>query len=85
MNWLEWKTFEIKCLHCGEEATDKVPTQFEDEKLGLQALEYPINCVKCSRTRFYAVRKKIKAFVSPEDYEKIPKFEIKRRCKKNKW
>ena len=85
MKWLDWKKQEGNCKHCKMFYIDEVPRNFEDPKLGLQALEFPVICKHCPRTRFYAVRKKINAFITPEEYEKIPKFEIKRRGKKNKW
>ncbi len=57
MKWIDWKKEEGNCKHCKMFYIDEVPRNFEDPKLGLQALEFPVICKHCSRTRFYVVRK----------------------------
>lgn len=85
MKWINWKEQLGICKNCHKKFIDNVPKNFEDEKIGLSSLEYPIICEGCQRTRFYAVTKEIKSFISPEEFQKIPKFLVKRRGKKNKW
>lgn len=77
MKWLDWEKIEGSCRYCKMFFIDEVPKKFEDPKLGLQVLEFPVTCKHCSRTRFYAVRKEISARGTPRPEDHFPYDETK--------